>query len=556
MKKKFITLLILCLTFSIALFALSACKKDAIYKVTFNNQGSTTVVEVVDGGKAQKPQDPIKAGYEFDGWYLGNEEYSFDSTVSGDITVEAKFTAISYAITYNLNGGTVETANPATYTIETETFTLNNPIKANYEFAGWVEGENLATLTATVTKGTTGNKTFTATYVATKYSITYDYDLGIASNPTTYTVEDEVVLKAPIKLGYNFTGWTWEGQTEPVKNVTIAVGSFGNKAYKANYELANVALTYDLDGGTVTTANPETISILTETFTLNNPTRIGSTFLGWTWEGQTEPVLNVTIEKGSLLLPRTFVANYAVETYDITYELNGGIVNPANPVTYTVETATFTLNNPTKEDYVFTGWTWASQTTPVKTVTIERGSRVDDIAFTANFEAIFTVDKNGIIDTINDKALELTVLNIPAKVGEVDVKGVSDEVLKKVTNVVEFTTTTNSALSVVDGNLYMGNALVKYAPNKTETSFTIPSTVTSIGNYAFANATNLTEVIIDEQVVSVGKDVFNGTTNIVVKVEALSYDNFDNDWAKSAKKVIVDYKTGDDDDIIVGGDAF
>ena len=555
MKKKLITLLILCLTFSIALFALSACKEDAIYKVTFNNQGSTTVVEVVEGGKAQKPQDPIKAGYEFDGWYLGNEEYSFDSTVSGDITVEAKFTAISYAITYNLNGGTVETANPATYTIETETFTLNNPIKANYEFAGWVEGENLANLTATITKGTTGNKTFTATYVATVYNITYDYDLGIASNPTTYTVEDEVVLKAPIKLGYNFTGWTWEGQTEPVKNVTIAVGSFGNKAYKANYELANVALTYDLDGGTVTTANPETISILTETFTLNNPTRIGSTFLGWTWEGQTEPVLNVTIEKGSLLLPRTFVANYAVETYDITYELNGGIVNPANPVTYTVETATFTLNNPTKQDYVFTGWTWASQTTPVKTVTIERGSRVDDIAFTANFETIFTVDENGIIDTINDKALELTVLNIPAKVGEVDVRGVSNEVLKKVTNVVEFTTT-HTALSVVDGNLYMGNTLLKYAPNKTETSFTIPSTVTAIGDYAFANATNLTEVIIDEQVVAVGEDVFNGTTNIVVKVEAVSYDNFDNDWAKSAKKVIVDYKSGDNDDIIVGGDDF
>ena len=481
MKKKLITLLILCLTFSIALFALSACKEDAIYKVTFNNQGSTTVVEVVEGGKAQKPQDPIKAGYEFDGWYLGNEEYSFDSTVSGDITVEAKFTAISYAITYNLNGGTVETANPATYTIETETFTLNNPIKANFEFAGWVEGENLATLTATVTKGTTGNKTFTATYVATVYNITYDYDLGIASNPTTYTVEDEVVLKAPIKLGYNFTGWTWEGQTEPV--------------------------------------------------------------------------LNVTIEKGSLILPRTYVAHYTVETYDITYELNGGIVNPANPVTYTVETATFTLNNPTKQDYVFTGWTWASQTTPVKTVTIERGSRVDDIAFTANFETIFTVDENGIINTINDQALELTVLNIPAKVDEVDVKGVNNEVLKKLTNVVEFTTT-HTALSVVDGNLYMGNTLLKYAPNKTETSFTIPSTVTAIGDYAFANATNLTEVIIDEQVVAVGEDVFNGTTNIVVKVEAVSYDNFDNDWAKSAKKVIVDYKSGDNDDIIVGGDDF
>lgn len=44
MKKKLITLLILCLTFSMALFALTACKEDAVYKVTFNNQSATTVV--------------------------------------------------------------------------------------------------------------------------------------------------------------------------------------------------------------------------------------------------------------------------------------------------------------------------------------------------------------------------------------------------------------------------------------------------------------------------------------------------------------------------------
>ena len=43
-------------------------------------------------------------------------------------------------------------------------------------------------------------------------------------------------------------------------------------------------------------------------------------------------------------------AKFNLITYNITYELNGGSVS-GNPTTYNVETETFTLNNPTKEDY-------------------------------------------------------------------------------------------------------------------------------------------------------------------------------------------------------------
>ena len=43
----------------------------------------------------------------------------------------------SYTITYDLDGGTVATANPTTYTSNTDTITLNNPTKAGYNFVGW-----------------------------------------------------------------------------------------------------------------------------------------------------------------------------------------------------------------------------------------------------------------------------------------------------------------------------------------------------------------------------------------------------------------------------------
>ena len=78
-------------------------------------------------------------------------------------TLTAQWTVNQYTITYDLAGGTVE-GNPNTYTIETEAFTLKNPIKSGYTFTGWsgtgLTGEN--NLTVTIEKGSTGNRIYTA----------------------------------------------------------------------------------------------------------------------------------------------------------------------------------------------------------------------------------------------------------------------------------------------------------------------------------------------------------------------------------------------------------
>lgn len=52
----------------------------------------------------------------------------------------------------------------------------------------------------------------------------------------------------------------------------------------------------------------------------------------------------------------------APEIYQITYELDGGTAE--NPASYTIETRTFTLKNPVKENYVFIGWTSGTVTEP------------------------------------------------------------------------------------------------------------------------------------------------------------------------------------------------
>lgn len=127
---------------------------------------------------------PTRTGYTFEGWYTdsGCTNKVADNTgiytVDSNITLYAKWTPITYTITYNLNGGSVGTANKTSYTIETASFTLNNPSKSGYTFVGW-NGTGLSSTTKSVTiaKGSIGNKTYTASWskvTLDKTSVTLD----------------------------------------------------------------------------------------------------------------------------------------------------------------------------------------------------------------------------------------------------------------------------------------------------------------------------------------------------------------------------------------------
>ena len=148
---------------------------------------------------------------------------------------------------------------------------------------------------------------------------------------------------------------------------------------------------YDLKGGAVATPNKTSYNKDTDTFTLNNPTKTNYNFAGWTGSNGSTPETSVTIEKGSSG-PKNFVANYTPVEYTVTYNLNGGSLaeGTSNPTTYTVETGNFTLNNPTKEGYVFVGWTGTNGSTPQKSITIKKGSSGNK-TYTAVYEKLYNV---------------------------------------------------------------------------------------------------------------------------------------------------------------------
>lgn len=116
-------------------------------------------------------------------------------------------------------------------------------------------------------------------------------------------------------------------------------------------EAIDYSISYNLNGGSAT--NPTTYRVDTNTFTLNNPTKVGYDFIGWTGTGLIEPSMIVTIEKGSSG-NRSYTANYSPIQYSINYYLDGGI-NGNNPSYYTINDS-ITLRNATKEGYSFAGW--------------------------------------------------------------------------------------------------------------------------------------------------------------------------------------------------------
>ena len=307
-------------------------------------------------------KDPTRAGYDFLGWNPTS------TTVTKGSTGDLKFTAnwsdpVEYTIEYVLGGGTNNEANPATYTVNTETFTLKNPTRAGYNFLGWDPDD------ITVEKGSTGNLKFTALWSdPIVYQIEYVLNDGTNNldNPATYTVNtDTFTLKDPTRLGYNFLGWDPE-------DITVEKGSTGDLKFTANWsDPVEYTIEYVLSGGTNNEANPATYTVNTETFTLGNPTRLGYNFLGWDPE-------DTTIEKGSTgNLKFTALWSDPI-VYNITYVMNGGTNAPANPATYTVESAAITLVDPAQPGYIFLGWT--------PNATIPAGS-TGNVTFTANWSA-------------------------------------------------------------------------------------------------------------------------------------------------------------------------
>ena len=390
------------------------------------------------------------------------------------------------------------TPNPTSYTVESDALTLINPTRDGYIFTGWT-GTNLSepTMTVTIPKGFTGNRSYTANWKFLTYlaynTATGEFEtclvpstirtvtsstttLGTAGTETWYVVANNVTFNSRIGVLGTVHLILCDGKTltanygigmEKTSTLVIYGQSGGTGKLRASAASMNsIGLPQDQMGGTITihggtiestTKNGSssaiggfghygggaTVTIYGGHVTARGTGEYGSGIGGSGYHGSGGTVniqggtviveaganghaIGGEINPGSLTLGDMKVyasasATTPVEwssrvstcrstyaklvpctehnmengictwcgmfiTYDIAYDLAGGTVATPNPTTYSALSDAITLVNPTRDGYVFTGWTGTGLTEPTMTVTIPKGS-AGNRAYTATWTA-------------------------------------------------------------------------------------------------------------------------------------------------------------------------
>ena len=346
--------------------------------VTLNTNGGTinsgNITTYEEGTGATLPTDVTKEGYTFAGWYdndglTGNAVTSISTTDTGDKTFYAKWTPITYTITYeNLLDGT----NPNTinsYTIESPTITFENPTRTGYT-GSWNP--------SSIESGSTGNKTITAAWGINKYTVTFkDYNGTVLK--TQNDVEYNTSATAPTdptRAGYTFTGWD-----KALTNIT---------------EDTTITATYSINSYTVTWTNYDDTVLKTDTvdygetpaYTGATPTKPADaqytyTFVGWT------PEINTVTGDVTYKATYTNAKNkYTVKwlNYDNTVLQEGTVDFGVTP-----EYTGITPTKPADEQYTYTFLSW----TPVVVPVVDNVVYIATYNNTVNKYTIKFVDEDG-----------------------------------------------------------------------------------------------------------------------------------------------------------------
>ena len=232
------------------------------YTVTFQSEGGSEVASQIRANTpADQPADPTKEGYTFIGWYNGESEWNFETPVTADLTLTAKWQINRYTITFDTAGGSEVPSITQDY--GTAITPPAAPTRTGYTFAGW-DRESPTTMPAE-------NITLTARWQVNQYTITFKpenggqdivikQDYGTAITPPA----------APTRTGYTFAGWDRESPTTmPAENITLTARWQVNQ-YTITFKPENGGqdIVIKQDYGTAITAPA-------------NPTKTGYTFAGW-----------------------------------------------------------------------------------------------------------------------------------------------------------------------------------------------------------------------------------------------------------------------------------
>ncbi len=382
---------------------LYACWSTISYKIYYHLDGGTnspknpSEYSVESGAIALSA--PKRTGHTFMGWFVDSSLQEEAEGIEAGSRGAKHFYALWEANTYNIrfagNGSTSGSMANLTSCIYDAACTLpaNQFKRSGHSFRGWntkADGSGTSYANKSVVKKLAAKDGSTVTLYAQWGPITYKLSYVLkggtnsAANPSSYTSKSATIkLASASRKGYRFQGWYADAGYK-TRVTSIPKGSKGAKTLYAKWSAVTYSITYRLNGGKNSPANPSTYKVTTASIALASPTRAGYRFQGWYADpGYANRITAIT--KGSTG-SKTLYAKWAVAQYAIAYILNGGTNSSRNPSAYAANSPTITLANPTRKGYAFGGWyTSSSYATRVTSIPMgSRGTRTLYAKWTAN----------------------------------------------------------------------------------------------------------------------------------------------------------------------------
>jgi uncharacterized repeat protein (TIGR02543 family) len=361
------------------------------YTVTFDKQGGAggndTVVATYDASMPTATA-PTRTGYTFGGYYsatngAGTQYYTGAMAgvgtwnVAVDTTLYAKWTANSYTVTFNANGGGTPSPTNKVVSYDSAFGTLATVSRTGYNFNGWFTA---ASGGSQVTSGSLNtvpaNQTLYAQWTAITYVVSYDPN-GATSGvePSDQTKTYDVPLTLAInsgnlaRTGYNFMGWNTATNGAGV-DYDEGVSYTNNAAIVlyAKWTPITYVVSYNANSATSGTApgNQSKVYDVNLTLALNSGslTRTGYTFAGWNTAANgsgTDYAVGATYTVNAAL---TLYAKWTPDTYVVSYNANSATSGtaPANQTKTNGVNLTLATNSGSlaRTGYTFAGWNTAA----------------------------------------------------------------------------------------------------------------------------------------------------------------------------------------------------
>ncbi|MEE1290214.1 MAG: InlB B-repeat-containing protein, partial [Spirochaetota bacterium] len=331
-----------------------AADGKAVVKIYYDRNTITLTLDL-DGGDGEKeitgkygadvttPANPTKTGYTFAGW---------------NPSLPATFPAenVTYTAKWNANTDTAYTVEHYQQNIADNEYTLAEADTENK--TGTTDTDTVATAkdyTGFTAKSVTqekiaadGSTVVKIYYDRNTITLTLNLDGGEGKTEITGKYGADVTTPAnPTKIGYTFAGWNPSLPAAfPAENAT----------YTASWNANTYTVKFYANGGTGKMSSQVFTFGTLQPLNSNTSKRTGYTFKEWNTNSDGSGDSYIAGESYIFGEDTNLYAQWTVNTYTITYNLDGGTNAESNPTSYTVETDTIILANATKNGYAFLGW--------------------------------------------------------------------------------------------------------------------------------------------------------------------------------------------------------